>query len=494
MARQKKESIVSKIVSWKVILGIQAVASILLIILVFKLNALPLTYTMVLVGIVGLLFVFLFLLMKPSKKINKGKIRNIIGKIFSLLLTVFLMIASLYIAQGNSVLDAISNANLQTTRISVVVMKDSDFNKLSDLDNKTIEINKNDSDNLTNIEQVISILEEENSSIKFESVTDYIKMADDLYNKDTDAILINEANYSMLEEEHETFTNDTKVIWSYDIITEVGDISKNVDVDSQLFTIYISGIDTTGPVSTVSRSDVNMLVTVNPKTKQILMTSIPRDYYVTLANKGSKDKLTHAGLGGVENSVKTIENFMDIDINYYARVNFTSLIEMVDALGGIDVYSDKTFTPYTNSSITIHQGMNHMDGKTALAFARERYTYAEGDNHRVQNQQEVLKAMIEKAMSPSIITNYTSVLSSIEGSFETNMTSNEITDLIKMQLNDMASWDIQQIQLSGSGKLMTGGAYMPNNRLYYMIPDENSIAECSSIIKQMMQGETINID
>lgn len=432
--------------------------------------------------------------MKPSKQPNKGKIRNVVGKIFSLLLTVLLMIASLYIAQGNSVLDAISNANLQTTRFSVIVMKESNYDELSDLDNKTVEVNKDDSDNLTNTEKIIPILEKENSSIKFNNVDSYIKMADDLYSNDTDAILINEANYSMLAEEHTDFINDTKVIWSYDIISEVGDISKNVDVDNQLFTIYISGIDTTGPVSTVSRSDVNMLVTVNPKTKQILMTSIPRDYYVTLANKGSKDKLTHAGLGGVENSVKTIENFMDIDINYYARVNFTSLIEMVDALGGIDVYSDKTFTPYTNSSITIYQGMNHMDGETALAFARERYTYAEGDNHRVQNQQEVLKAMLEKAMSPSIITNYTSVLNSIKGSFETNMSTSEITDLIKMQLNDMSSWDIQQIQLSGSGKLMTGGAYMPNNTLYYMIPDENSITECSSIIKQMTQGEIIKID
>ncbi len=169
-------------------------------------------------------------------------------------------------------------------------------------------------------------------------------MANDLYDGQTDAIYINEANYSMLEEEHETFRSDTRVIWSYDIVEKTKDISKNVDVTKEVFTIFISGIDTTGPVSTVSRSDVNMLVTVNPETKQILMTSIPRDYYVTLTNKGKKDKLTHAGLGGVENSVSTIENFMGIDINYYARVNFTSLIEMVDALGGIAVYSPVAFT------------------------------------------------------------------------------------------------------------------------------------------------------
>lgn len=494
MAKHTKGSIISKITSWKVVLGIQVVASLLLIVLVFKLNALPLLYTMVLIGVVVLLALISFLLMKPSKTTGKGKIRNIIGKVISLLLSVFLMVGSLYIAQGNSVLDSISGANTKTTRISLVVMDESEYHKVSDLKNKDVEVNQDDEDNAKYMEEAIEALQKEESSIQLNNVSSYSQMANDLYDGQTDAIYINEANYSMLEEEHETFRTDTRVIWSYDIVEKTKDISKNVDVTKEVFTIFISGIDTTGPVSTVSRSDVNMLVTVNPKTKQILMTSIPRDYYVTLTNKGKKDKLTHAGLGGVENSVSTIENFMGIDINYYARVNFTSLIEMVDALGGIEVYSDKTFTPYTNGGITIKEGMNHMNGETALAFARERKIYANGDNHRVQNQQAVLKGMLEKAMTPAILTNYSSVLSSIEGSFETNMSPNEITSLIKMQLNDMASWDFYQIQLSGTGKSMTGGAYMPNNKLYYMIPNEESVNECASLIKQMMNGEKIHIE
>ncbi len=494
MAKHTKGSIISKITSWKVVLGIQVVASLLLIVLVFKLNALPLLYTMVLIGVVVLLALISFLLMKPSKTTGKGKIRNIIGKVISLLLSVFLMVGSLYIAQGNSVLDSISGANTKTTRISLVVMDESEYHKVSDLKNKDVEVNQDDEDNAKYMEEAIEALQKEESSIQLNNMSSYSQMANDLYDGQTDAIYINEANYSMLEEEHETFRTDTRVIWSYDIVEKTKDISKNVDVTKEVFTIFISGIDTTGPVSTVSRSDVNMLVTVNPKTKQILMTSIPRDYYVTLTNKGKKDKLTHAGLGGVENSVSTIENFMGIDINYYARVNFTSLIEMVDALGGIEVYSDKTFTPYTNGGITIKEGMNHMNGETALAFARERKIYANGDNHRVQNQQAVLKGMLEKAMTPAILTNYSSVLSSIEGSFETNMSPNEITSLIKMQLNDMASWDFYQIQLSGTGKSMTGGAYMPNNKLYYMIPNEESVNECASLIKQMMNGEKIHIE
>lgn len=493
MAKHSKGSLVSKITSWQVILGIQAIASLLLIGLVFKLNALPLLYTMVLIGLVVLLALITFLLMKPSKNQGKGKIRNIIGKVISLLLSVFLMVGSLYIAQGNSVIDAISGANTKTTRISLVVMADSDYQEVSDLKNQTIEANLDDEDNAKYMNEAIEALNKEESTIQVDNVSSYVDMANDLYSGETKAIYINEANYGMLEEEHDTFRNDTRIIWSYDIVEQTKDISKNVNVTKEVFTIFISGIDTTGPVSTVSRSDVNMLVTVNPKTKQILMTSIPRDYYVTLTNKGKKDKLTHAGLGGVENSVSTIESFMGIDINYYARVNFTSLIEMVDALGGITVYSPVAFTTL-HGGYQIHKGNNEMDGDKALGFVRERYGLSGGDNDRVKNQQRVLTGMLKKAMSPAILTNYTSVLSSIEGSFETNMSSGEITDLIKMQLNDMSSWDIYQIQLSGTGAMMTGGAYMPNNKLYYMIPNEDSVNECASLIKQMMNGEKINVE
>lgn len=493
MTKNSKENIISKIVSWKVILGIQLVASIVFVALIFKLNALPMLYTMVVIGVVVLLALFSFALMKPSKKDEKGKVRNIIGKIISILLSVLLMVGSLYVAQGNSVLDAITGANEKTTRISLVVLKESDYQSVSDLKNKTIEANLDDEDNVKYMNQAIEALNKEESTIEVDNASSYSKLAEDLYNGQTEAIYINEANYGMLEEEHETFINDTRVIWSYDIVEEVKDISKDVDVTKEIFTIFISGIDTSGPVSTVSRSDVNMLVTVNPETKQILMTSIPRDYYVTLANKGKKDKLTHAGLGGVENSVATIENFMDIDINYYARVNFTSLVKMVDALGGITVYSPVAFTT-RHGGYQIQKGNNEMDGDKALGFVRERYGLANGDNDRVKNQQRVLTGMLQKAMSPAILTNYSSVLSSIEGSFETNMSSSEITDLIKMQLNDMASWDIYQIQLTGTGKMMTGGAYMPNRSLYYMIPNEESVNECASLIKKMANGEKIHIE
>lgn len=486
----KKNSIIQKITDWKIIMAIQVAASVFLIGLLFKLGALPMKYVFIIIGVLVLFCLLSFFLMKPSKKKKKSTTRNIIGKIVSILLSLVLLMGSLYVAKGNSVIDKITGANSQTTRISVMVLKDSSYEKLSDLKDETILTNTSvDTDKM---EEAIEALNKEESSIKTEEIDDFAKMADCLYDGTTKAILVNEAYYAILETNHQNFESETKVIWTYEIDEEVNDISKNVDVTKKVFTVYISGIDTTGPVSTVSRSDVNMLVTVNPKTKQILMTSIPRDYYVTLADRGQKDKLTHSGISGVENSVKTIEGFMGIDINYYARVNFTSLVTMVDALGGITVNSPVAFTTM-HGNYQIVKGDNQMDGAKALGFVRERYGLSGGDNDRVKNQQRVLAAMLKKMMSSKIITNYSDILNAVAGSFETNMSSSEITSLLQMQLNDMASWDIMQIQLSGHGTMMTGGAMMPNNRLYYMIPDEDSVSNATSLIKKMAEGEKISV-
>ncbi|MCD7949522.1 MAG: LCP family protein [Erysipelotrichaceae bacterium] len=483
-------NIIRKITDWKVIFALQTIASLILVALLFNLGILPMKYAIILLAVLAIIDILVAFIMKPTKT-GKGKIRNVVGKMVSLLLSILLMISSLYVAQGNSALASISGSTTQTNRMVVVVLDESDYESLNDISGETIEINN--SDDSDNLATAIAALNEEDSSIATNDVGDYETLCSDLYDSSTPAILINEANYAFMENYQEDFSDETRVIWSYDIESEVNDIAKNVDVTNTTFTIFISGIDTSGKVSTVSRSDVNMLVTVNPTTKQILLTSIPRDYYVTLANKNAKDKLTHAGLAGVENSVATIENFMNIDINYYARVNFTSLVTMVDALGGVSVYSDYTFTS-RHGGYSFTKGYNSVDGDKALAFVRERYNLPNGDNDRIRNQQYLLTAMLKKAMSPAIITNYTSILDAISGSFETNMTSSEITSLIKMQLNDMADWDIMQIQLTGTGAYMTGGAYMPNNKLYYMIPDDDSVAYATELIQAMVDGETITVE
>ena len=467
------KNIIDKIIQWKIVLIIQALISIILAVLLIQLNVLPMMYIAIIIVIEILLGVGIFFLMR-----NAQKVRLIVSHIISLVISIVLVIGCMAVSQGNSAIQGLTSDHTQTNRISLYVLDDSSYQELSDLKDQSIEANVNDE----HMAEAIDALNKE-VDLSIQGQEDYVQMSNHLYDQKTAGIYMNEAQSALFDEIHEDFHEKTKILYTYEITEEIEDFSKDVSVTQNAFNVFISGIDTTGPVSTVSRSDVNMIVTVNPQSKKILMTSIPRDYYVTLANMGQKDKLTHAGLAGVENSVKTLENFLGIDINYYARVNFTSLIQMVDALGGIEVYSDQDIP-----KLGIHEGINDMDGKKALSFSRERYSYKNGDNHRVQNQQKVLEAMINKMMSPAIITNYSSILENIDGSFETNMTSDEITSLIRMQLNDMASWDIQQIQLQGHGAMLTGGAYMPNNRLYYMIPDEESVNQCVAKIKEVQEN------
>ena len=275
-----------------------------------------------------------------------------------------------------------------------------------------------------------------------------------------------------------------------EIEKEVKDISKDVNVTKEPFSVYITGIDTFGTISTVSRSDVNMIVTVNPKTHQILLTSIPRDYYVPQPCQGGQtDKLTHSGLWGAECTVETVENYFDAEINYFARVNFSSVISIVDALGGITVENPVAFTA-SDGTYSYPAGNVDMDGAMALRFARERYNLADGDRDRGRNQMRVITAMINKMISPTIITNYSSIMDAIGGSFQTNMTSNEMSSLVKMQINDMSGWDIKQISVSGRGN---GSAWSPANgfNAWVMEPDRATVDNATSLIKKIVSGEMI---
>lgn len=487
MAKKKTNTFLKRVTSQKVVLGFQAIVSAILLFCIVNLSMLPMLY----IGAVVLLLLVLMGLSFALTKSKKEKSKKVVfGKFLSVFLSLVMLIGSLSIAKGDSVLGNITGANTQTHAMSTIVLKDGSIRTVKDLKDKTVGISTTlDTENTP---KAVEDLNKE-AKVKTTEYSDLNTLVQALYDQKVDAIIMNESMRGMLEDDFADFDSKTKVIHQLEIEEKLEDVTKAANVTKETFSIYLSGIDTTGKVSTVSRSDVNMVVTVNPKTKQILLTSIPRDYYVTLASKGAKDKLTHAGLYGVNESIKTIENFMGIEINYYARVNFTSLIKMVDALGGIEVYSDKSFTPYTDQGVYINEGMNHFDGRKALAFARERYAYAEGDNHRVQNQQAVLTAMLDKMMSPAIITNYNSVLNSIQGSFETDMSSNDITSLIKMQLNDMSGWQIMNQQLSGTGNSSSPVYSMPSAKgVYVMIPNQDSITQTSNKINQMVKGEKIS--
>ena len=480
---KNSKSFIQKIVDMKVILALQTVASILLLFFIVKLNILPTMYTGIVIGIFIVLLGIMFALIKTRKQKSK---RSVIGKGASVILSIFMLVACLRVVQGDNLLSTITGAKTQTQSMSVIVMKDSSVKELSDLKGKAFGINgKTD---LEYTSTAIENIEKEIDKINAINYDDFKALSEDLYNNKIDAIIVNEAYRGILEENHENFTSETRVIYTVEIEEEMENITKNVDVTEKPFNIYISGIDTYGPVSTRSRTDVNILVTVNPKTRQVLMTSIPRDAYVTLASFGKKDKLTHSGIYGINETVNTVANWLDTDINYYARVNFSSLTEIVDALGGITVNSPIAFTAFDGTQFTT--GNNQLNGKEALSFVRERKSLGSGDFDRGKNQMRALTGIINKMLSPAIITNYSSVLDSISGSFQTSMESSDITSLIKMQLNDMSGWTITQQQITGKGQ--TGGlpSYaMPGYQLYMMVPDATSVANVESNIDKVINGK-----
>lgn len=250
------------------------------------------------------------------------------------------------------------------------------------------------------------------------------------------------------------------------------------------FVIYISGIDTYGSISTTSRSDVNILAVVNPKTRTILFVNTPRDYYVQLnGTTGTKDKLTHAGLYGIDRSEKTLEDLYGIDINYNVKINFTSLEKIVNTVGGIEVDSEYNFS---SGGYSFAAGKNQLDGKQALAFSRERYSFEGGDRTRGQNQMRVLTALIGKISQPSVIVNYQSILNSLGGIMQTNMTSDDMTTLIRNQLDSMAKWNISSISVDGNGASQPTYSMGAQN-LYVMIPDEASLTSAKNKINSVLR-------
>ena len=267
-------------------------------------------------------------------------------------------------------------------------------------------------------------------------------------------------------------------------------IAKDAQVTSETFAVYISGIDTYGTISSVSRSDVNIVAVINPKTYQVLLVNIPRDYYVQLhGTYGKRDKLTHAGMYGVEMSVKTIEDLLDLDINYYFKVNFTSLEDIVDAIGGIEVYSEHTFTS-SGRNFNFVKGYNLMNGQQALDFSRERKAFRDGDRMRGKNQQAVINGIIKQASKPSIITKFDTLLKSLSNKFQTNMETSKMMELVKLQISKMPTWNVSTISLTGGdGRASTysGGSQL----LYVMYPSQNSINDAITKIDAVIAGEIL---
>ena len=387
------------------------------------------------------------------------------------------------------------NESKEYTVYDIIVSNKSNYNSLDDVKGKTFH---SISDFVDTEKLEAAAKDQANASITYgDGISSILKNA---YDDTSYIVVLNDGTWQAtldLNDGKNDYTGKYKVIGTLKVEEEKknDEASQKSDLTTDSFTVYVSGIDTrSGVMLDRSLSDVNMVITVNPKTKHILMTTIPRDYYVQLhGTSGLRDKLTHAGsLGGIQLSMDTIEDLLDFKFSRYVRVNFNFVINLVNAVGGITVYSDVNYniTAWTNHSCIFTPGNNVLDGTCALAFARERYAYADGDRHRGRNQEQVIEKIFEKlTSSTTLISRYSDILNSLNGSFDTNISANDITSLANMQLNDMAKWTVETYNCDGT----TGGAYTysyPNQTLSVMYPDETTVETAKAKIKQVLAGTT----
>lgn len=449
---------------------------------IYKLNVLPVKYVSIIFG-VEIIYLLIFGIILIKKKI-KWKLK-ITFSIISILIMVVLSFGNKYMDSTINFFKKITQNNLQTENYYVVVLKNSKYETTEDLKNKKIEY-------LNGIGSIDEAKKKLGEKLDYKEITTTMlsDLSEDLLNKKTDAIYLADYNKAMLDEDNEEFKNNTKIIDTISLTKEKKVESKEVNITDEPFNIFISGIDTYGEISSVARSDVNILATVNPKTKQVLLTSIPRDYYVNLAGFNQKDKLTHAGMYGIDTSIGTIEELLDTKINYYVRVNFSTLTKLVDTLGGINVYSDYNFIAC--GEYQIKYGINYLNGEQALAFSRERHSFIDGDRQRGKNQQAVIKAIVDKVTSPVILNKYSDILKTLEGTFQTNMEVKDIQKLIKFQIDKMPSWSIISQSVSGSDSSDYTYTY-GKEKLYVMEPDEETVESAKEAIKTVIKGETPEI-
>lgn len=463
----------------KLLVLIQLLMTVLFIVVVWSGGMVPGKYLAVLTIVLFVLFGALFAMQYLKSRIY------ILGIVISLLISLGLGVASFYMLRADQMLADVGGATYKTDNMIVVVRADDASENILDAQNYTfgIQTSLDQENNQKMVEDLTHVLGKE------PDLSEYVNVqaeAQALLDGEIGAAIYNEAFTGIIEDSIEGYSDQVKILYQYGIDTEIAQPEENQNVEEP-FNIYISGIDVSGSITTNSRSDVNIIMTVNPNTHKILLSTTPRDYYVTIPGVSGeqRDKLTHAGIYGVDVSMATLENLYGIDISYYARVNFTSLIKIVDALGGVEVQSEYAFSA---GGYSFQEGTNYLNGEQALAFSRERYSFSGGDNQRGKNQEAVLTGILQKAMSPAILTNASALITSVSDSVETNMTRQEMAKFINMQLSDGASWTIESTAAVGTGD--NQACYSSGSQLLYVMwPDEASVSEISTKMQQVLNGE-----
>lgn len=489
------KKIVRVLTSKTLIMLLQVAISALFIYYILNLNILPTRYIAVIAAVLAVLLLIPFIIMCSGRKKRREKHktllkRDIFSKLFSILISILLVVAIPYATRSNEFFSNITGKEGQKNVVSVIVLKNGDFGKASLKDLKGESFGVSYEKEKTNVGKTMNAIEDEIGKQDFVEYDTYAKLANELYDGKVSCIVVGEEYRVMLENEHDAFDEETRIVKSFEYNRKVVSTTKSTDVTEKPFTVYVTGLDTYGSVSTVSRSDVNMIVTVNPTTKQILMVSIPRDCQIELHKNGKMDKLTHTGIYGTDETINTIQDFLNVEINYYAKTNFQGITNIVDALGGVTVDSNYAFKT-RHGDYDIVKGEQEMSGDKALCFVRERYNLPAGDFDRGRNQQALLKALLNKAMSPKIITNFERILTAVEGSFETDMSSSEIKSLINMQLDDDASWDVKNVQISGEGYLTSDTYSMSGTSIYVMKPYNTHVKSIIKLIDKVEAGDIL---
>lgn len=400
------------------------------------------------------------------------RVRRIIGFVLAVLLALLGVFGDIALWRAARTLRGVTDTNGEQSAVAFYVLVDSEYETLEDLAGNAVGIlSQLDRDNT---DEALEITESEYglsfATVEYESL---LTLADALREGQVSGIVLNQAFLSLYEEipGYEEFASEVRELFVQELAHEVQDVGQT---DGSVITVLISGSDTRRErIDRRGRSDVNIIARVNRNTHEILLVSTPRDYYVPLALDGSPyDKLTHAGIYGMDVLQGTLENLYDIQIDYYFRINFTGFIEIIDALGGIEVYSNYDFTA---RNFQYHQGINYLNGEQALAFARERHAFAEGDRQRGEHQMEVIRAVLNKAMSPSILSGYMDIMESVEGCMDTNVPYDLIAEVVRQQLSENTAWSVETYSVNGTGtRAMT---YSMPQQLYVMIPDETTVQE-----------------
>ncbi|MCD8366873.1 MAG: LCP family protein [Clostridiales bacterium] len=422
------------------------------------------------------------------------------GTVVSILIAIILIYAIIALNTLTSTLNSITTVSTEVTHVGVYVLTEDEAETLNDLEEDTFgilsELDRTSTDGA--IQQLNEDLDTEIATAEYDGL---VQLVDALYDQECRAILLNDAYLDVIAEieGYEDIDDRIREVTGLEVeeVIEETDSPEEEDADSTVtaetgnaFTLYTSGIDSRNGLKAKSRSDVNILATVNTETHQILLVSTPRDYYVPLSiSNGARDKLTHAGIYGVSVSMDTLAMLYDIDVDYYFRVSFEGFEDIVDALGGVSVYSEYAFTS-SHTGDTFVEGYNYVDGSQALAFARERYAFATGDRQRGKNQMALIQAIITKALSPSILVNYSSILSAVEDNFETSLSYDLIASLVSDQLSTGADWEVITYSVDGSN----GSAvpYSMSTTAYVMIPDESTVATAKELMQAVLNGEVIS--